>query len=167
MAHRLSLYLVRHAVAAERGEEWPDDAKRPLTADGVAKFRRAVQGLAEMGVEVNRILSSPLVRARQTADLLARAFDKNPLVGETSALAPGGSYDAVVRAVSGCREPAIALVGHEPAIGRLAARLIDASAPLEFRKGGICRIDFDVWPPPPPGRLRWFITPKILERLAR
>ncbi len=167
MADPLSLYLVRHAIAAGRGDAWPDDTLRPLTQDGIAKFRRAARGLAEIGVEVDRILSSPLVRARQTADLLASALRDDPPIVETAALVPGGAFEDIVGAVSKCRGcAAIALVGHEPGIGDLAGRLIGASAPLEFKKGAVCRIDFDAWPPATPGRLRWFVSPKILKGVA-
>ena len=58
----LELYLVRHAVAAERGSEWPDDTARPLTPDGASKFRKAVAGLTAFGVEIDIIFTSPLVR---------------------------------------------------------------------------------------------------------
>lgn len=167
MSDRLSLYLVRHAIAAERGDAWPDDTKRPLTPDGMAKFRRVARGLAEIGVEVDRILASPLVRARQTADLLSAALPGDPPVVETRALVPGATFEDLVDAISECgRRGAIALVGHEPGIGLLAGRLIGASAPLEFKKGGACRIDFDAWPPASPGRLRWFVPPKIVKRIG-
>ncbi len=162
---RLTLYLVRHAIAADRGPAWPDDSKRPLTPDGVKKFRRAARGVADIGVEVDRILTSPLVRARQTAELLAAALPGDPPIVDTRALVPGASYEALVEAVAEHEEcGALALVGHEPGIGDLAGRLVGASSPLEFRKGAVCRIDFDAWPPPPPGRLRWFATQKILKR---
>ena len=64
------------------------------------------------------------------------------------------------------RKGRIALVGHEPNIGELAARLIGARAPLEFKKGGICRIDFDVFPPKGTGQLRWFVPPRMLRSCA-
>ena len=67
------LYLVRHAVAAERGDDWPDDTKRPLTANGVSRFREVVEGLVWFGVGIDEIYSSPLVRARQTAEAIAAA----------------------------------------------------------------------------------------------
>jgi phosphohistidine phosphatase len=162
---QLTLYLVRHAIAADRGPAWPDDSKRPLTSDGMKKFRRAARGVADLGVEVDRMLTSPLVRARQTAELLAAALPGDPPIVETHALAPGASFEALVKIVEeygDCR--ALALVGHEPGIGDLAARLIGAPSPLEFKKGAVCRIDFDAWPPPPPGRLRWFATQKILKK---
>jgi phosphohistidine phosphatase len=64
------------------------------------------------------------------------------------------------------RKERIAIVGHEPNIGELAARLIGARAPLEFKKGAICRIDFEVFPPKGVGSLRWFLPPRLLRKLA-
>ncbi len=78
MADSYSLYLVRHAIAAERGEQYPDDAKRPLTTQGMTRFRKAVRGLAELDVEVDLILTSPFVRARQTADILSEQLRGHP-----------------------------------------------------------------------------------------
>jgi len=72
------LYLVRHAVAEERGADWPDDSQRPLTAEGSKRWRREAHGLAALGARPDLILTSPFTRARQTADLLAAAFPKKP-----------------------------------------------------------------------------------------
>jgi len=65
-----ALYLIRHGVAAEQGPQFPDDDDRPLTSDGIERFRQEVAGLREMGVRLDRILTSPLVRAVQTAEIL-------------------------------------------------------------------------------------------------
>ena len=65
------LYIVRHAIAAERGDDWPDDDKRPLTEKGVVRFKDGLAGLNWLDVGLDEIFSSPLVRAKQTADLLA------------------------------------------------------------------------------------------------
>ncbi|HET9361040.1 MAG TPA: phosphoglycerate mutase family protein, partial [Vicinamibacterales bacterium] len=69
------LYLVRHAIAAERGEAWPDDDTRPLTERGIARFKEGVAGLGRLDAVIDEILTSPLVRARQTADLLSAGLD--------------------------------------------------------------------------------------------
>lgn len=167
MAHALSLYLVRHAIAADRGEAYPNDDLRPLTPQGTAKFRKAVKGLARFDVALDAVLTSPLARARQTADILADGLAAPPRVVETEALRPGARFERLVRAVTECGEcSAIALVGHEPDIGATAARLIGATAPLAFNKGAVCRIDFDRWPAEAPGRLRWFVTQKMLRKIA-
>lgn len=157
---------MRHAVAAERGSAWPDDNVRPLTPDGASKFRKEVEGLAAFGVEIDIILTSPLVRCRQTADLLAAGLPGKPRVQAIDALAPGAGHSAVIAEVARiAKRPRIALVGHEPDMGVLAARLIGARKPIQFRKGAVCRIDLDSLPPGGPGQLRWFATPRMLRRL--
>lgn len=166
MAHvRRRLYLVRHAAAGRRGPAWPDDRLRPLTPDGRRRFRRVVRGIAAHGARIDLVLTSPLVRARQTADLLAAAFGA-PRAVVLPALAPGGTPARVVAALARRRSAArrIALVGHEPDLGSLAAWLIGAREPLAFKKGGVCRIDVP-WPPRQNGRLVWFATPGMLRRL--
>ena len=162
-----SLYLVRHAIAAERGPKWPDDAKRPLTHKGAARMRQVVRGLRALGVDVDLVLTSPLVRARQTADLLVEGLGSAPKLEVTPALAPDEPPSAVV-AVLGRHTSAnrIALVGHEPALGQLAAALIGAREPLEFKKGGACRIDVPALPPGRNGQLVWLAVPKMLRALA-
>ncbi len=98
------LYLVRHAVAAERGDDWPDDTKRPLTADGTSRFRDAVDGLVWFGVGMDEIFTSPLVRARQTADLLAAGLAEHPPVKTLDELAPGNEAKERHRLAGQARE---------------------------------------------------------------
>jgi phosphohistidine phosphatase len=164
MAGPYQLYLIRHGVAAERGEAWPDDAKRPLTERGMSRLRKGARGLARLGVSLDIVLTSPLVRTRQTAEIVAAAFDPRPSLVNVDGLAPDGSYQAVLADLEKQSKRAhIALVGHEPGIGELAARLIGTRHPVEFKKGAICRIDVEALPPAGPGSLRWFLTPKILR----
>ena len=163
----LELYLIRHGIAAERGEEFPDDSKRPLTSEGIARLRKEAKAIEALGVSFDQILSSPLVRARQTADVFAEELKGKPPIANTDALTPAGSPGAVIQELGKhMRKARIALVGHEPNIGELAARLIGARAPLEFKKGAICRIDFEVFPPKGTGQLSWFITPRMLRRMT-
>jgi phosphohistidine phosphatase len=167
MAATRALYLVRHAIAEDRGPRWPDDNERPLTAEGAARMRRAVKGLDRITEPIALILSSPLVRAMQTADILSRGLGTRPDVLVCPALAPGGSPAKVVAALARYARPrAIALVGHEPDLGKLAAWLIGARTPIPFRKGGICRIDTTDWPATRESQLVWAATPKMLRRLA-
>ena len=162
------LYLIRHGLAEERGEAWPDDAKRPLTEEGIARLRKATRGLARLGVAFDVILSSPLVRTRQTADIVAAGLSPRPPVVNVDSLAPGGAQAAFVADLEKhARKNCIAIVGHEPGIGELAARLIGSRHSIEFKKGAICRIDLDGIPPGGPGDLRWMLTPKILRSLKK
>jgi phosphohistidine phosphatase len=164
---RMTLYLVRHGIAEERGPEWPDDSQRPLTAEGASRMRRQTSGLAAIGVRVDRILSSPLVRTRQTAEILSGGLPDGPAIELVDALAPGGTATAVVRALATYRaHGSLAVVGHEPDMGALAAHLIGARAAIAFKKGAVCRIDVDGLPPKQPGRICWFLTPRILRRIT-
>jgi len=168
MAGPYELYLIRHAVAEERGETWPDDAKRPLTADGMSRMRKTVRGLSRLGVTIDLILTSPLVRTRQTAEIVAAGLDPKPALVNVESLAPGGTFAALVADLEKhARKSRIALVGHEPAIGEIAARLIGSRHPFEFKKGAVCRIDIDVVPPAGPGDLRWFMPPRVLRAIKK
>src|SRR5262245_31146640 len=163
----LELFLIRHGVAAERSDEYPDDSKRPLTSDGIVRLRKEARALDLLGVTFDQILSSPLVRARQTADVFAEIMKSKPPVATTDALTPAGSPAAVIQELSKyMRKASIALVGHEPNMGELAAHLIGAKIPLPFKKGAIARIDFSIFPPKGKGQLAWFVTPRMLRKLA-
>jgi phosphohistidine phosphatase len=165
---RYELYVIRHGLAEERSEAWPDDNKRPLTPDGVSRMRKAVRGLAHLGVTIDIVLTSPLVRTRQTAELVAGGLEPRPSLINIDSLAPDGSYAAIIADLEKHgRRQRIALVGHEPSIGELSARLIGSRHALEFKKGAICRIDLDELPPVSPGDLRWMLTPKILRSLRK
>lgn len=167
----LELYLVRHAVAAERGPDYPDDRLRPLTDEGVTKFARAVAGLREFGVTLDVVITSPLQRARETADLLVAGLRPKPKLVVVEALAPDHTLAEVMTAVgkvasTGRGASRLALVGHEPDLGAMAARLLGARGTMEFRKGAVCRIDVDRAMPSGPGTLRWFLPPRALRGLA-
>ncbi len=166
MAVTLEWYLVRHAIAAERGPDWPDDTRRPLTADGKRRFSAVVGRLNQADVALDLVLTSPLLRARETADLLRAGLGVRRRVLVLPVLEPGAAPRAVVASVLrqgiGRR---IALVGHEPDLGGLAAWLIGASRPLPFRKGSICRIDGTAADlSDSNGTLVWFAPPRLLRR---
>src|SRR3954453_9835715 len=162
------LYFIRHGLAEERGQAWPDDAKRPLTDEGMSRMRKAVRGLARMGVSIDVVLTSPLVRTKQTAEIVAAGLDPRPSLVNLESLAPAGSYAAVLADLEKhARKNRIALVGHEPMIGEIAARVIGSRHPIEFKKGAVCRIDVEALPPAGPGELRWLMTPKILRLIKR
>ena len=162
----LELYLIRHGIAAERGDEYPDDSKRPLTSQGMSALRKEAKALDELGIGFDHIITSPLVRTRQTAEILAEHLTSKPTVSTTDSLAPAGSPTGIFQELGKHMKKArIALVGHEPNMGELAARLIGSRSPFDFKKGAICRIDFEVFPPKGVGQLRWFVTPKMLRKI--
>lgn len=161
------LYLVRHAIAAERGDEWPDDSKRPLTERGIARFRECAKGLAALDAAIDEIFTSPLIRAKQTAELLAESVTGKPTIKILDALAPDHTATVVMSQLAKlAKRRRIALVGHEPDLGELAAHLLGAQRAVPFKKGGICRIDVETLTSRRAGSLIWFATPKMLRHLG-
>jgi phosphohistidine phosphatase len=161
-----TLYLVRHAIAAERGEKYPDDRARPLTKTGATRMRRVAAGLARLRPDIDLVLTSPLVRAHRTAEILLAALVPAPRLEVLDELAPGHTPAEVAAALGrSAAHQAIALVGHEPDLGALAAWLLGAREPLPFKKGSIACVDVAAFPPGRTGRLRWFATPRMLRAL--
>jgi phosphohistidine phosphatase len=161
------LYLVRHGLAADRGPEYPDDRLRPLTPEGLQRSREIGEGLRAAGAQIQEILTSPATRTHQTAEALARAWSPAPRVADLPALGVDGSVPGVLDALAAlARRREVALVGHAPDIGLLAARLIGARLPLEFKKGAVCCIEVASLPASR-GTLRWFLPPRLLRQLAR
>jgi phosphohistidine phosphatase len=108
------------------------------------------------------------VRAKQTADLLAAGLPGKPTVKILDALAPGHTPGSLMAQLARtARRRRIALVGHEPSLGELAAHLIGAGRALPFKKGGVCRIDVESLTSRRPGALTWFLQPKMLRGLVR
>jgi len=166
MPRTWTIYVVRHAIAEERGPDWPDDSKRPLTERGAKEFRQTARALRTLDVSIDVILTSPFVRARQTAELLAEALRPLPAIEKVDSLVPGAAHAMLVADLTKhARRETIALVGHEPAIGATAARLAGLRHRLEFKKSAICRIDLEELPPGRAGTLRWFAPPKLLRRV--
>lgn len=164
------LYIMRHGAAVTRGAEGiGDDAKRPLTPMGKKKMQEIAQGLARLGVEIDWIVTSPLVRAVETAGIIADSRQGNVPMDFADALKPGGSAEALISFLAKQpRRKRVLVVGHEPDLSDLAARLIGAgrNAHLAFKKGGCCLIRFGEFPPKSPGELVWWLTPRVMRGLA-
>ena len=161
------VFLIRHAFADHADPlRWPNDAERPLTPEGAERFRSAARGLRRVVPEVDAVLSSYWARAWQTAELLhEEAGWPEPVRCEP--LEPGHSLHDVIEQLGGSHGT-VALVGHEPALSRLASLLCSGSEDavrIESKKGGA--ILLDVYGPLEPARaiLRWVLAPKILRAL--
>lgn len=165
----MRLLLVRHAIAADASEFHGRDEARPLTADGRRRFERGARALAALEPELALVLSSPLVRARQTADLIAEAYVEPPQRGELASLAPGGAPRETLAALAKRRTlQAIALVGHEPSLSALEALLLTGSERsfAIFKKGGAALVDWIPGSAPGSSALVWHLTAGQLRDLA-
>jgi len=162
----LRLLIVRHAIAVPHGTpEVPED-ERPLTPRGEKRFRDAARGLVRICRRPDVLLSSPLVRARQTADIAAEAWGEVE-VREEDALA-GGSFEQIAAVVNKqADQKLVALFGHEPDVSTVVARLLGTSASerLTFKKGGAALLEV-------PGKMAeggalvWFVPPRVLRAVA-
>jgi phosphohistidine phosphatase len=162
----VKLLLVRHAAAVRRGTPGVADDERPLTPKGKAKFTAAAKGLARIAKRPDVLLTSPLPRARSTAEIAARAFKRIEPALEP-ALAQE-NLDVIVAALGSHGDDAmVAIVGHEPTLSNLLARLLGAAQGerLAFKKGGAALVDLPHGPAGE-GVLMWFLQPKVLRALA-
>ncbi len=163
-----SLYLIRHGAAAEQGPDYPTDDERPLTDEGARRLAQEVKGLRALDVSVDRVLTSPLLRAKQTAEILASGLECRAPLMVVDALRPGARFEALAAELGRLgRVQSVALVGHEPSMGQFAARLIGAAQPLSFKKGSVCRIDAETIPPVGAGALQWLLPPRALRAFDR
>ena len=162
----MDLYIIRHAWAENRDAvRWPDDGLRPLTEAGRKRFANLVGKLAEQGVAPGTLATSPLVRCRQTAEIVAEGLPGQPEVVELAALEPGSDLDALVEwtATQAERHGQIGWVGHAPDVDRLCAALVGGDeAWIRFAKGAVAAVRFDGPAEIGSGELRWLATAKVL-----
>jgi phosphohistidine phosphatase len=167
---RLDLYLFRHAFAAHADPaRWPDDAARPLTADGITRFRVAARGLRRLVPDVDSMLSSGYARAWQTAELLHEVAGWHE-PESCPALEAERPATSALDTLQGRTERSIALVGHEPYLSRLVSLLCTGSEDglqVELKKGAAASLSFAGAVEPGQACLRWTVSPKILRRLDR
>jgi len=159
------LYIVRHAWAEDRGDAWPDDRQRPLTAKGEGRFSKVVKLLADREFKPQVIATSPLIRCRQTADILAKHLPGKPEVVDRAELSPGSDLSGILRWTHNQADDyeQVAWVGHAPDVGHLAAALVsNGSSTIRFAKGGVAAIRFKGPPEPEQGELWWLLSAKIL-----
>ncbi|MGQ0834695.1 MAG: SixA phosphatase family protein [Gammaproteobacteria bacterium] len=162
----MRVYLIRHAVAFERDRRrWPDDRLRPLTPEGVRRFRKAAAGLRSIVKRVDRVLASPLARAWDTAVLLHETA-RWPKPEKCAALAPGRTPPQVLAALRESKATRIALVGHEPDLSRLIALCVggpDARLSITMKKGGAAHLEFSDEVRLGQATLRWLVPPRVLR----
>ncbi len=160
------LYIIRHAWAEERdAERFPNDDVRPLTPKGRKRFAKFVRDVADAGFQPRAIATSPLVRCRETADIIVHVADEEPRLVELDALRPHSNLDELIKWTAEQQEAEVAWVGHAPDVDELTASLIgNGDAQFQFAKGAVAAIQFDQVPEPGAGTLLWLATAKLLGR---
>jgi phosphohistidine phosphatase len=163
----MKLYILRHAIAEERDENtYPDDSLRPLTRKGEKKMTQIAQNLAALGIDVELILSSPYVRAFETAKIVAKTLDLKPdRVVQTEHLTPAGLPNELVAEINEkYKVDNLMLVGHEPYLSSLIAVLVagDPAVSILLKKGGLCRLSVDELVYGRCATLEWLAAPALM-----
>jgi len=163
------LYIIRHAIAAPLDPHDPagDDSQRPLTGKGRTRMYRIAKGLKESGESIDLILTSPYLRAGQTARVLAKTFELGrDKILVSAALAPSGQVADLVKDINEKRTGVehVALVGHEPYLSSLTALLLsgDPGLAITLKKGGVCRLSIETLRAGRCATLDWLLTPAQL-----
>ena len=159
----MRLYFLRHGIAEERAPGKPD-AARKLTDEGIAEMERVGQGLHALGLEFDAILTSPLVRARETAEIAAAALQAADRLKEEPTLASGAGFDDLQEALAEQPERArVLLVGHEPDFSGFVEALTGGR--VRIKKASIAFVDAHRVEPGM-GELRWLLEAEHLGRIA-
>jgi len=154
------LYFLRHGVAFER-DEWTgdNDVLRPLTDDGITTMQHEAKFLKQMKLKLDIVITSPLVRAQETAKLVTDILSVK--LDESSLLKPGFDGTALKTLLKQYADSkSIMIVGHEPDFSRVISKVIGGGS-VEMSKGGLARVDLNK-SDPPHGDLVWLLTPPLL-----
>lgn len=164
----MELFLLRHGLAVERGTPgYENDFARPLTAKGERQLRQGCPALRKMRLKWDLILSSPLLRARQTAEIVANELKLKKRLCFSEHLRPGGDQTQLLAELNRLR-PApetILLVGHEPDLSDLISRLVTGKTGGGFalKKGGLAKLEAEKLSARQCATLAWQLTPKQMK----
>ena len=162
--------LVRHGIAVERDEWEGSDADRPLTERGAKRVEQMAAGLSRLDVQPTHVLSSPLLRAIETAKIVRRSLRVQAAVQIDDALLPDAAPNRLLSILQDLpRESCVLCIGHEPQLGMAASVFLSgrASSSFPLKKAGACLIQLSIPPKPGQGVLRWWLTPSQLRAIGR
>ena len=164
----MDLFILRHGKAGHSSSE-PDDDKRALTPAGRKEIRTIARWMHDEKIQFDVIGSSPLIRASETAGIVARVLDLRDRVIIWEDLAPGGDLDTVCYSVAQANsEGNVLVVGHEPAMSALVGKIISpgGTASVMFPKGGLAKIRYFAFDDRhPSGVLQWLLTPQQTQAM--
>jgi phosphohistidine phosphatase len=162
----MEIYILRHGIAVDRGTRgYEKDADRPLTKDGEDKMHQIAGAMLGMGLEFDLILSSPLVRAYQTAKIVAEELGEEVTI--TEHLSPGANALKLIAEINGKKAQQVLLVGHEPDLSQLISVFMTggSDAAVELKKGGLCKLTCEKLSFGRCATLNWLLIPKHLRSM--
>jgi phosphohistidine phosphatase len=164
----MNLYIIRHAIAVEEDPS-DDDSQRALTDKGGKKMRQIAKGLRNLGAEFDVILSSPYLRAKETAEILGDVFKMKKQIAFSDNLVPMGDPDLLIAEINEKYSvDSLAIIGHEPYLTTLVSLLVAHGSPVDvdLKKGGVCRLSTDDLHHSRHATLEWLLTPGVLVEVS-
>ncbi|HEY6327459.1 MAG TPA: phosphohistidine phosphatase SixA [Candidatus Cybelea sp.] len=162
----MNCYFLRHGIAVAPQAWHGSDDDRPLTPEGEKRMEREARAIADLDLDVDTIVTSPLLRARQTAEIVADRLRVGDGLVEDARVAHGFDADGVVAILrEHDRAASVMFVGHEPSMSATVGRLV-GGASIELKKGGLAGVELDD-PPAGAGTLICLIPPKVLAALGK
>jgi phosphohistidine phosphatase len=162
----MKLYILRHGDAVEYGDPRYKENDRPLTPKGIQRTKQLAHVLREMEITFDSILTSPLARARETAEIVARGLKLHDNLRFSEHLAPSGSMEELVHQINTIRPATkgVMLVGHEPYLSGFTSLLCTGGPglPVIFKKGALCRLDVQVLTCGKCAALDWLLQPRVI-----
>jgi len=165
----MKLYVLRHAIAVERGTDpGLKDSDRMLTREGIRKLKLVIAAMKQLGISFDLILSSPYLRALQTAQLTARGLGAKKKLKMTGALKPDSNFRELIKELQKHRCSSLVIVGHEPHLGGFISFLLTGKLgmPLNFKKSGLCLLSIDSICYGRCATLEWLLTPWQMACIA-
>jgi phosphohistidine phosphatase len=166
----MNLYIIRHAIAVDEGtSDYESDSERPLTDKGRKKMRQIAKGLRNLGVEFDLILSSPYVRARETAEILADVFKMKKKIVFSDNLIPMGNPELLITEINEKYSvDSMVVVGHEPHLSTLVGLFAAENGKIDItlKKGGVCYLSADDLHHEHRATLEWLLTPGIMTKIS-
>jgi phosphohistidine phosphatase len=167
----MNIFILRHGIAVERGTKGFDvDAERPLTGKGKRQLRTSAAAMKRMKLRFDLILSSPYKRARQTAEIVAEELKLKKRLKLSDTLRFESDPGAMIGEIAGLKPTPknVLLVGHEPYLSNLISRLVSGTGniAMDFKKGGLCKIEMEKLRDGTSTRLVWLLTPKLMKEMA-
>jgi phosphohistidine phosphatase len=166
----MDLFILRHGEAGKRIAPGHNDARRPLTVAGEEEITEIAEALERIGIRFDIILTSPLKRAYQTADIVAKEFKAQKKMQKLQELSPEGNRFAFYQKLSSFKEgTSILVVGHNPYLSEMVSEMFadEKYGRIDIKKGGIVRIRVTSATPKLKGELRWLITPRLLRLMSK
>ncbi|MCU0606725.1 MAG: phosphohistidine phosphatase SixA [Candidatus Edwardsbacteria bacterium] len=166
----MDLYLLRHGIAADHGDpRYPNDDDRPLTPEGQKRMLQQARGIKALGLRFDLVLSSPVLRARQTAEIVAGALGATDLLAFSPHLSTSGDARSLVKQLNEqyADRKDVLLAGHEPYLSGMASRLVSGEDgfAVDFKKGSLCLLRIEALRWSRCATLCWLLSPGQLRAI--